>query len=154
MNPWKMFALSQSDTPASQGFSMHFEKDIDPEFRKLCLMFSAWLRRNYRFPVHLNIYIKNCLTITLMDGRQAYGGFRYFEAKPPYIRIPAQIDPKEYEEYEAIGIYYSILGSLVHELAHYFQWVAEMDLTERQANYYRFRIIRQFCEDCGLPLPY
>ena len=151
MNLWKKFTLSQSDTPVSQGFSMRFEKGIDSEFRKLCLMFSTWLRRNYRFPVHLNIYIKNCKTITLMDGSQAYGGFRYFETKPPYIRIPAQIDPQEYEDAENIEIYYSILGSLVHELAHYFQWAAGMDIAESQANYYRFRIIRQFCEACGLP---
>ena len=151
MNLWQKYALAQSDAPASRGFSLRFEKDIDPEFRQLCLRFAAWLRRHYAFPVHLNIYIKNCKTITLMDGKQAYGGFRYFETKPPYIRIPAQFDPRELADWEDIEIYYSILGSLVHELTHYYQWTAEMELRESQANYYRFRILRQFCEDCGLP---
>ena len=36
--------------------------------------------------------------------------------------LPAQIDPQEYEECEDIEIYCSFLGSLVHELTHYFQW--------------------------------
>ena len=85
----------------------------------------------------------------------AYGGFRYFEHRPPYIRIPARIEPWLREEEDDLDIYYTILGSLVHELTHYFQWVAELDQTdsasERQANYFRFRIIEQFCSDKGLP---
>jgi hypothetical protein len=155
MNLWQQFALSHANTQASQGISLHFEKGIDPEFRRLCIKFASWLRQNYSFPIHANIYIKNCRTVRLMNGRFVYGSFRFFETKPPYIRIPAQIDPQEYEECEDIEIYYSILGSLVHELTHYFQWVAGLDqsdaVSERQANHFRFRIIEQFCEDCSLP---
>lgn len=155
MNLWQRFELSCEDAQASQGISLHFEKGIDPEFRKLCMKFVAWLRQNYTFPVHINIYIKNCEKVTIMDGRMVYGSFRYFKTKPPYIRIPAQINPQEYEGCEDLEIHYSILGSLVHELTHYFQWVAGLEqsnaVSERQANYFRFRIIEQFCEDCGLP---
>lgn len=149
MNIWKKYTCTED--AVSQGFSVHFEKDINPDFRQLCLCFCAWLRRHYYFPTHVNIYIKNCKTITLMDGSTAYGGFRYFKTKPPYIRIPAAIDPTEYNGWEDIEIYYSILGSLVHELTHYFQWAAGMEIDERQANYYRFRILRKFCEEQGLP---
>lgn len=149
MNIWKKHARTES--AVSQGFSLRFEKGVDPDFRRLCLCFAVWLRRSYCFPVHVNIYIKNCKTITLMDGSRAYGGFRYFETKPPYIRIPAEIDPAEHEDWEVLEVYYSILGSLVHELTHYFQWVSGMEIDERQANYYRFRILRKFCEDQGLP---
>ena len=149
MNLWKKYARNAG--LENRGFSLRFEQGIDPEFRQLCLTFAAWLRRHYRFPVHLNIYIKNCKTITLLDGRKAYGGFRYFEQKPPYIRIPAQYDPEKQKGWDPLEIHYSILGSLIHELTHYFQWVEGAEQTESQANYYRFRILRQFCEDRGLP---
>lgn len=155
MNLWKQFSLPQKKSLTSQGVALHFEKGIDPEFRKLCISFVKWLRKNYCFPVHLNIYVKDCEKIRLLNGKMAYGGFRYFDTKPPYIRIPAKIDPQEYEGDEDFEIYYSILGSLVHELTHYYQWVAGLEqsdaVSERQANYFRFRIIEQFCEDCDLP---
>ena len=139
----------------SKGISLHFEKGIEPEFRKLCIQFVNWLRKRYCFPVHMNIYIKDCEKIRLLGGQMAYGGFRYFENRSPYIRIPARIESDVRIEYEDIEIYYLILSSLVHELTHYYQWVEGLDQTddvsERQANYYRFRIIEQFCRECDLP---
>ena len=157
MNLWQQFSFPQRDPLTTQGVALHFEKGIDPEFRKLCITFLKWLRNNYCFPVHLNIYIKDCEKIRLLNGKMAYGGFRYFDTKthfdtkPPYIRIPAKINPQEYEGDEDFEIHYSILGSLVHELTHYYQWVAGLEQSERQANYFRFRIIEQFCENCNLP---
>ena len=120
------------------------------------MRFAAWLRKEYVFPVHINVYIKDCEKIRLLGGQMAYGGFRYFESRSPYIRIPARIEPAARDEYEDIEIYYGILSSLVHELTHYYQWAAGLEQTnavsERQANQFRFRIIEQFCKDCDLPL--
>lgn len=101
MNLWQRYMLSRKDVETSQGISLHFEKGIEPEFRKLCIQFANWLRNKYCFPVHINIYIKDCEKIRLVGGQVAYGAFRYFESRPPYIRIPARIEPgvrKEYEE--------------------------------------------------------
>lgn len=154
MNLWQRYSQNRKGVDKSLGISLHFEKGIEPEFRSLCIRFANWLRNNYSFPVHINIYIKDCETIRLVGGQMAYGGFRYFENRCPYIRIPARIGPHIREEYEDIEIYYSILSSLVHELTHYYQWVAGLDQTnsvsERQANFFRFRIIEQFCKDCDL----
>lgn len=155
MNLWQRYLLSNKNADASQGLSLHFEKGIEPQFRTLCMQFAAWLRKHYSFPVHINIYIKDCEKIRLVGGQMAYGGFRYFENRPPYIRIPARVEPEVREAYEDMDIHYAILGSLAHELTHYYQWVAGSAQTEavseRQANYFRFRIIEQFCKDCDLP---
>lgn len=155
MNLWQRYKLNRKGIEKSQRISLHFEKGIEPAFRTLCIQFANWLRNNYCFPVHINIYIKDCEKIRLVGGQLAYGGFRYFENRSAYIRIPARIEPDVREEYEDMDIYYSILSSLVHELTHYYQWVAELEQTEsvseRQANYFRFRIIEQFCEECDLP---
>ena len=155
MNLWKCYSLDRKDARASNGISLRFENGVESEFRKLCIQFANWLRKNYSFPVHLNVYIKDCERIRLIGGQMAYGGFRYFENRDPYIRIPARIAPDLREEYEDIENYYSILGSFVHELTHYYQWVAGLTQTEavseRQANFFRFRILEQFCTDCELP---
>lgn len=155
MNLWQQYLLSRNTAEKSQGISLHFEEGIEPEFRKLCMQFTNWLRRTYCFPVHINVYITDCERIRLLDGKMAYGGFRYFENRTPYIRIPARIPTELREAYEDMENYYSILGSFVHELTHYYQWVAKLDQTnavsERQANYFRFRIIEQFCKDHNLP---
>lgn len=155
MNLWQRYRLGRKGVDKSQGISLRFEKGIEPEFRVLCIRFANWLRKNYSFPVHINIYIQDCEKIRLVNGQMAYGGFRYFENRSPYIRIPARIEPDVRAEYEDLAIYHAILSSLVHELTHYYQWAAGLDQTdavsERQANYFRFRIVEQFCCDCGLP---
>lgn len=156
MNLWQRYEYSAKKQAPSEGISLRFEKGIEPELRQLFLQFADWLRKKYCFPVHVNVYIKDCEMIRLVGGVMAYGGFRYFEDRPPYIRIPARIEPSLRDEEENLDIYYSILGSFIHELTHYFQWVAELEQTdsvsERQANYFRFRILEKFCEDTGLPL--
>ena len=156
MNLWQRYRRTNRNAEASGGISFRFEKGIEPEFRTLCMRFAAWLRKEYVFPVHINVYIKDCEKIRLLGGQMAYGGFRYFESRSPYIRIPARIEPAARDEYEDIEIYYGILSSLVHELTHYYQWAAGLEQTnavsERQANQFRFRIIEQFCKDCDLPL--
>ena len=85
-----------------------------------------------------------------MDGSYAYGGFRYFENKPPYIRIPARITGDWVNGNDNTENYFTILGSLVHELTHYFQWIEGSDITERQPDYFRFRIIDLYCEENNL----
>ena len=151
MNLWQRYEKNRKDALPSQGISLHFEKGIEPEFRKDCIHFVRWLRKKYTFPVHANIYIKDCEKVRLADGSYAYGGFRWFnDDRPPYIRIPARIAGDWVSEDDPIGNYYSILGSLVHELTHYFQWIDKTELTERQANFFRFRIIDLYCEENNL----
>lgn len=151
MNLWQRFAIcNMEDSDVNRGFAMHFEKDIDCELRRLYLSFSKWLRQEYYFPVHFNIYIKNSEKIRLLSGKMAYGSFRYFENKDPYISIPSKIEKELLKKFSLEDIYDSILSSLVHELTHYFQWVLDLEQTdsvsERQANYYRYRIIDKYYE--------
>lgn len=62
--------------------------------------------------------------------------------------MPSKVEAALLEECSLAEVYVMILSSLVHELSHYFQWVSGLQQTnavsERQANYYRFRIIEQF----------
>lgn len=150
MNLWQTFDINRKTEYKNQGISFHYQKGLDIDIKKQFLSFSAWLRKNYIFPVHINIYILNCETIQLRNWHIAYGSFRWFPDRNPIIRIPAAINFELLTEYTKEEIIKSILSSLVHELSHYYQWVLDSgqqnSVSERQANYFRFRIIDQYID--------
>lgn len=148
MNLWQKFEKSKNQSFENEKIIFHYEDGIDVELKKLYCSFAGWLRNNYVFPVRINVYILNCEKIRLSNGQMAYGSFRWYPKKNPVIRIPSAVNNDLLEEYAIEEIYEQILSSLVHELTHYFQWVIGLNqsnaVSERQANYYRYRIIEKY----------
>ncbi len=148
MNLWQNFEKNKNQPFENQKIVFHYEDGIDDELKKLCCSFAEWLRRNYAFPVRINIYILNCEKIRLRNGQMAYGSFRWYPKKTPVIKIPSAVEKRLLNEYTIEEIYEQILSSLVHELTHYYQWVLGLKqsnaVSERQANYYRYRIIEKY----------
>ena len=153
MNLWQKFEKKRSSTMENRGITFHYEAGIDTELKKKYVRFGRWLRKNYYFPVHINVYILNCERVKLLNGTMVYGSFRWFPKHSPYIRIPSAIEAGLLEENTREEIYESILSSLVHELTHYYQWVLDLKqskaVSERQANYFRYRIIDKFYQEQG-----
>lgn len=151
MNIWQSFEKKNCSDFANQTISFHFEKGIDNELKKLYLSFSKWLRKNYIFPININIYILNCEKVCLRNGQMSYGSFRWYPNKTPIIKIPSAVEKDLLNKYTPKDIYEQILSSLVHELTHYYQWALNLNQTnstsERQANYYRYRIIEKYFND-------
>lgn len=151
MNLWQRFEIKRGLTMENRGISFHYEAGIDAELKKEYERFGRWLRKNYCFPVHIHVYILNCERVKLRNGNMAYGSFRWFPKRPPYIRIPSAIEADLMEEYTPEEIYDSMLSSLVHELTHYYQWVSAFEqsdaVSERQANYFRYRIVDKFDQE-------
>ena len=147
MNLWQTFEKSNNDSE-NGGIFFHFDSGIDPVLKNEFTSFARWLRKTYVFPVRLNVYITNRETVLLQNGRRAYGSFRWYPNRPPNIRIPAKPERELTEQYSTDEINEQILSSLVHELTHYFQWALGLEqseaVSERQANYYRYRIIERF----------
>ena len=147
MNLWERFETGRCPLE-NRGLSFHYEKGIHPGLKRLYLDFAAWLRKNYVFPVRLNVYILNQETVRILGGADVYGSFRWYPKRTPRIRIPSKIEDSLLEKNTEEDAFELILSSLVHELTHYFQWALDLDqsdaVSERQANYYRFRIIDRF----------
>ena len=147
MNLWQNFEIDKTKWMNS-GISFRYEKGIDKELKRKFTLFAKWLRRTYVFPVHMNVYVKDCIKVRLLSGAMAYGSFRWFEDRAPYIRIPAKIDSQLYETFSREELYEQVLSSLVHELSHYYQWFLGLEqdnaTSERQANYFRYRIIDKY----------
>lgn len=156
MNPWKCTHHRKiyADPSLPTGLRFRFEKDVHPDIRALFLSFGKWLRKNYAFPIRVTVYVKSCEMVRLLSGSMAYGAFRWFDTyEEPYIRIPAGDYSDRSEKVGRDAAADAILSSLVHELTHYYQWVNQIEQTDRssewQANYYRYRIIDLYLEQTG-----
>ena len=147
MNLWQKYEKSNCER-SDRGISFHYEKGIDRELREFYLNFAKWLRGKYVFPVHVTVYVLNQEKVRLWNGSLQYGSFRWYPNRSPRIKVPSKVEAALLEECSLAEVYVMILSSLVHELSHYYQWVSGLEQTntvsERQANYYRFRIIEQF----------
>lgn len=150
MGLWNNFKINKTEIK-NEGISLHFEKGIESKLRKEYISFVIWLRKNYLFPIHINVYILNCEKVKLLNGTLAYGSFKWFKKRKPRIKIPSLINYSECEGLSRKEIYDSVLSSLVHELTHYYQYVSDLkqsdNESERQANYYRFRILDLFYKE-------
>lgn len=151
MNLWQQFEIKKNTQYENHGISFHYQDGIEPELKQMYISFARWLRKTYVFPVHIHIHILNCEKVKLRSGQMAYGSFRWFAKRNPMIRIPSAIETHLLQEYTKEDIYEQILSSLVHELSHYYQWFLDLDqsnaTSERQANYFRYRIIDKFYDE-------
>ena len=151
MNLWQGFERKQNKEKISKEILLHFQNGIDKELKKLFISFTRWLRINYIFPINIHVYIINAEKIRLLNGNLAYGGFRWFAKRTPMIRIASAIEKELLTKYKKEEIHEQILSSFVHELTHYYQWVLKLeqsnDSSERQANYFRYKIIDKYFDE-------
>ena len=148
MGLWNDFKINNNRATCSNGISLIFEKGIESDLKREYILLVKWLRTNYIFPVHINVYILNSEKVKLLSGTLAYGSFRWFPKRNPIIKIPSLINYKNLEDYTKGEVYDGILSSLIHELTHYYQWIKKIEQTdyasERQADYYRFNILDKY----------
>ena len=117
------------------------------------ISFAKWLRSTYVFPVRLNGYIKNEEKVRLRNGTMAYGSFRCFPKRTPNIRVASAIEKHMLTRFTEDELHEQIISSLVHEITHYYQWVLDLKqsdaVSERQADFYRYRIIDKYMGENG-----
>ena len=135
-----------------KGLRLRIDKDVDPEVKRACKEFCQWIRSEYYFPVRVPVYIKATKHIKALDGELVSATFfSPFDKKDePYARVSAgdfQELSKEQGKDNALA---AILGSVAHELTHYFQWINGVVLTEigeeRQAKAYVGFILDEYAE--------
>ena len=114
------------------GFRLRFDSGIDPEVRRACKEFAAFLRKEYFFPLRVVAYIKNKKKIRAMDGDLVYGTFWSMEddyTVEPYIRVAAGDYLDLCDKWGKDSALTAILLTIGHELTHYFQWINALELT-------------------------
>jgi len=150
INLEKYYNLHSKDHRA--GLRLRFDKDVNEEVKRACIVFCKWLRRNYYFPMRIPVYVKFSKKIKTLDGEYVSATFfgPFDKNYEPYIRVSTG----DYEELlrkrghdDALA---AILRSISHELTHYFQWINDIKLTEigeeRQATSYANFIVYEYAE--------
>ena len=132
------------------GISLHFDH-VHPYVRAWLIIYTGWLRKTYRFPVHVHVRCVYGRKIRCDDHSLAFG--RITEPmdrnKKPVIHLACgafhendEIDEYMRDETELI------LYTFSHEIIHYFQYINGYDMaargTEWQASYYGKRMLRTF----------
>ncbi len=148
-NGWKKYYLN---VPVRKGLRIRYSADIDNEVKESIKRFVSWLRQEYYFPFRVVVYVKSAKSIIAKDGEAVSGTFfspfdRYAE---PYARVATGDylqDKLERGRDTALAI---ILRTIAHELTHYFQWINDVNLTDRgteyQAYYYSEKIVDEYAE--------
>ena len=147
---WQKHLADESNR--RDGIRFRYDASIPGELKTEFLRFAKWLRREYYFPLRINVYVYNTPFIKAKDGDLVVGLF--FEPDSyldePYIKLAVG-------DYEALcdergrdkGVL-AILGTFVHELTHYFQWINGLTLTEkgreRQAERYVWFVLEEYTE--------
>ncbi len=127
---------------------LRFDKGVDEEVKRACKEFVNWLREYYEFPMRVPIYFKATKTIRTRSGEEASASFfrPYDKEQEPYIRIAVDDYYDMLERSGKDNALGGILGSIAHELSHYFQWIKDLEFSERQALYYRREILYDYAE--------
>lgn len=131
---------------------LRFDKEVDTEVRRAIKEFVQWLCSEYFFPIRVLIYIRAAKQIKAMDGElvSATCFMPYDKYAEPYIRVSTGDYVEIKETCGKDNALAGILGSIAHELTHYFQWVNNINLTEigveRQANKYRDYILYEYAQ--------
>jgi len=134
------------------GVRLKFDKEVDPEVKRACKEFLAWIRTEYYFPIRVPIYVKASEKIRAKDGDMVYGTFFGPDDKnvEPYVRISAGDYVERLKKRGKDRALTGILLSIAHELTHYFQWINDIQLTpigeERQATMYARYIVDEYAE--------
>ena len=132
------------------GLRLRCDKTVDEEVKRACKEFCSWLRTEYYFPVRIPIYLKSSYKIKASDGEMVCATF--FEPTDrkhePYIRISTGDYLEMLHEDGKDNALAAIIGTIAHELTHYFQWINDIQLTEigeeRQANAYAGFILDEY----------
>ena len=135
------------------GLRLRFDKNIHPEVRRACKEFAKFLRKEYFFPIRINVYIKATERIKAMDGDIVYGTFWRIDddyTVEPHARVAAGDYLKLCDKWGKDSALTAILVTIAHELTHYFQWINNIQLTpigiERQATNYSNYILEEYAE--------
>ena len=150
-NDWSEF-VDYSYKWYRPGLRLRFEKGVDAEVKRACMDFCNWLRTQYSFPIRVPIYFKASEFVLSQEHKKVSATFfgPYDKRLEPYIRISTG----DYYKMEKVrgrdDALAAILGSIAHELTHYFQWIKSLNAIstnlERQAIYYKRKIIKEYAE--------
>ena len=160
MNIWnsEKWKTLYSEPGQKGGISVHYEKGVNSEVKASIRRMVSWLRKEYLFPIKVNVYVKESTFVRATDGDMVYGFFYWpytrnekaYGKGKPYIKMGTGDYFELVEEIGRDNAIATILRSLLYTLTHYFQWLNGKELLprnlERQAVRCSDRILDDYAE--------
>ena len=140
--------LINLDVKYRSGISLYFGENVEKEIKRANICFVRWLRKNYFFPRHINVFYTSTKKVTAYSGAKVYSWSFFPDCSyyNPFIEI-------------AVGDYFNSLKvngkdnalaeslhSLSYELSLYFQWIKGMESNKKQARYYGENIVWDYAK--------
>ena len=72
LDDWKKH-VKHSNNTLKKGLRMYIEKEVDATVHMFCLDFAKWLRKEFDFPLRVNVYVKHDYRIKAKDGELVVG---------------------------------------------------------------------------------
>lgn len=142
--------LDLSTENHKKGLRMRFDNGVSPIVREFCIDFAKWMRKEFSFPIRVNVYVKAAYRIKARDGEPVIGTFWWPHnyGTSTYARIATGDYFELLEKRGEVQAMWAILRPIAHELTHYFQYVNKLSLTkigeERQATVYSDYILTEY----------
>jgi hypothetical protein len=119
------------------GLRIITESGIHPEVKRACLEFAKWLRLNFEFPIRVRVYLKRNYQIKSRYTKEMVSATflaPFDKTEEPHIRISTGDYIELFDKLGQDSALGAILGSIAHELGHYYQWIDDIDLDEDGAD--------------------
>ena len=137
-----------------KGLRIRCDQGIHPEVRRACLEFAQWLRKEFEFPIRVVVYLKKDYQLRNQFDEELvsatfFGTFNKCEEL--YIRISTGDYLELLEENGKDDALAAILGSIAHELGHYYQWIDGLDFDEEEAENNSDYMLEFYSQTCDHP---
>jgi hypothetical protein len=132
-----------------------YGKHGHPEVRVCLIRFAKWLRKEYEFPVRLNVYLfPNHLIASKLDGDKKYFGTIWFpDSHEEYLYI--RIATGDYEERKKQDGRDNALASdicmLCRSIIKYWQWLETNDFWDRGVGRKATKMLRLYNQTTDHP---
>ena len=140
------------DTDENRGVYLHFAKGIDCELKQKIMAFCRWMRRNYVFPIKLEIFISDDPYIVNSQTGEKVSATIFLpnDKSSSLARVSTGNYLKDIEKIDQFSADCNVLASIAHEVTHYFQWLRDEspELSERQAQSKAKRIVYKYVDYC------
>jgi len=148
-NDWKKY---YSKREHRTGIKIDFDKEVNSDVKEAIKNVLIWLRKQYKFPVRIRIYVKKDVLVKAKDGDEVPDLFfwPYSRDDEPYIKIATGDYLDLIQRLEKDDALATILVALLEELTHYFQWLNGLEFTsenlKEQATICARRIMTEYSE--------
>lgn len=135
------------DQTIRRGLRLRCDKGVHEDVHFAAIHFCRWLRSEYEFPIRVVVYLKNKTKIINSQTRETVTAtfFAPFDkSAEPYIRVAVGYYSDIIAQNGRLHAIYPIVESIAHEVAHYFQWIDDKDLSENEAEEMAEEILADF----------